>query len=141
MPKRSPRPTLHSSNGTRKPRSRTIALLAGIAHCSACDGRMYLAARKGYPYGDYVCRPISRGDVCPAPAGIRSDWLEAYTVGRYREATATDTAVSRECLLESGVRVTVAKGRCGGGPARLAGPDTSRLTFTIAGYIPAQLQP
>jgi hypothetical protein len=62
---------------------------------------------------------------------MRSDWLEKYTVDRYHEATAQDTPVSREVLLDSGVRVTVAKGRCGGGPARLAGPDTSRLTFKL----------
>nr|WP_232107737.1 MULTISPECIES: recombinase family protein [Streptomyces] len=119
------------SNGTRQPRSRTTALLTGVAHCSGCYGRMYFAARKGYPYGDYTCRATARAEVCPAPAGMRSDWLEAYTVDRYRAATATDTAVSRELLLDSGARVIVAKGRCGGGPARLAGPDTSRLTFTL----------
>lgn len=62
---------------------------------------------------------------------MRSDWLEDYTVDRYREATAKDAPVSRETLLESGARVMVAKGRCGGGPARLAGPDTSRLTFEL----------
>ncbi|MFE6172710.1 hypothetical protein [Streptomyces sp. NPDC056464] len=92
---------------------------------------MYFAARKSHPHGDYVCRATARGEVCPAPAAMRSDWLEAYTVDRYRAATAWDAAVSRELLLESDVRVIVAKGRCGGGPARLAGPDTSRLTFTL----------
>ncbi|MFJ7078440.1 recombinase family protein [Streptomyces sp. NPDC098781] len=119
------------SNGTRRPRRRRTALLTGIAHCSGCDGRMYFAARKSYPHGDYVCRATARGDVCPAPAGIRSDWLDAYTADRYRVATGTDIPVSRELLLESGARVVVAKGHCGGGPARLAGPDTSRLTFTL----------
>jgi hypothetical protein len=119
------------SNGTRRPRSRTSALLTGVAHCSGCDGRMYFAARKGYPYGDYVCRATARGAVCPAPAAMRSDWLEAYTVDCYRKATATESAVTRELLLENSARVTVAKGRCGGGPARLTGPDVSRLTFTL----------
>lgn len=120
------------SNSTCRPRSRSTALLTGIAHCSGCGGRMYFATRKSHPYGDYVCRATARGEVCPAPAGMRSDWLEAYTVDRYRAAaTATDPAISRELLLESGARVVVTKGRCGGGPARLAGPDTSRLAFTL----------
>ncbi|MEV0186334.1 recombinase family protein [Streptomyces sp. NPDC050625] len=118
------------SNGTRRTRARTTALLTGVVHCSGCNGRMYFAARKGYPYGYYMCRATARGEVCPAPAGMRSDWLESYTVERYREATATDAVASRELLLESGARVTVAKGRCGG-TARLAGPDISRLTFTL----------
>ncbi len=121
------------SNGTRGPRNRTTALLTGIAHCSGCEGRMYFAVRKGRPYGDYVCRATARGDVCPAPAAMRSDWLETYAVDRYRETTATQAPVSRRLLLESGVRVTVTKGRSGGGPARTAGPDVSRLTFTLGG--------
>jgi hypothetical protein len=120
------------SNGTRRTRSRTTALLTGIVHCSGCDGRMYFAVRKGYPYGDYVCRATARGEVCAAPAGMRSDWLEAYTIDRYREVRTPDVLVTRGLLLEGGVRVTVAKGRCGGGPARLTGPDTSRLTFTLS---------
>ncbi|MEV0641048.1 hypothetical protein AB0I77_40240 [Streptomyces sp. NPDC050619] len=91
---------------------------------------MYFGVRKGYPYGDYACRATARGEMCAAPAAMRSDWLEEYTVDRYYEALGTDATVSRELLLESGTRVTVAKGRCGGGPARLA-PDTSRLTFTL----------
>lgn len=122
---------LTRSNGTRRPRSRTTALLTGVAYCDGCEGRMYFAVRKGYPYGDYMCRATARGEVCPAPAGMRSDWLEAYTVDRYREATSEDAPLSRELLLESGARVTVSKGRCGGSPARLAGPDTSRLAFTL----------
>lgn len=122
---------LARSNGTRRARSRTPAMLTGIAHCSGCGGRLYFAVRKGYPYGDYVCRATARSEVCTASAAMRSDWLEEYAVHRYREATATDAAVSREQLLESGVRVTVAKGRCGGDTTRLRGPDTSRLTFTL----------
>lgn len=72
----------------------------------------------------------ARGTTCAAPAGIRADWLDEYTVSHYREAFATDGEVTRGQLLRDGVRVTVAKGRSGGGPERLAGPDTSRLTFT-----------
>jgi DNA invertase Pin-like site-specific DNA recombinase len=44
---------LARSNGTRRPRRRTTALLTGVAYCAGCDGRMYFALRKGYPYGDY----------------------------------------------------------------------------------------
>ncbi|MYS73402.1 recombinase family protein [Streptomyces sp. SID5926] len=117
-----------SGNRHRRP---TNALLTAIAHCSGCGGRMYFAARKGYPHGDYACRATARGDVCPAPASMRSDWLESYTVAQYREMTKTDVPVTRERLLESGARVTVTKGRCGGGPARSAGPDTSRLSFAL----------
>ncbi|MEV5815283.1 recombinase family protein [Streptomyces mutabilis] len=117
-----------SGNSTR---SRTNALLTAVAYCSGCYGRMYFAARKGYPHGDYACRATARGDVCSAPASMRSDWLETYTVTQYKEATGTDVPVTRELLLENGARVTVAKGRCGGGQARLAGPDTSRLSFTL----------
>ncbi len=62
---------------------------------------------------------------------MRSDWLEAYTVTRYREITATDSPVSRQVLLDSGARVTVSKGHRGGNSARPAGPDTSRLSFTL----------
>ncbi|MFF9277679.1 recombinase family protein [Streptomyces griseosporeus] len=119
------------SNGTRAPKNRTPALLIRIAHCSGCEGRMYFAVRKGRPYGDYVCRATARGDVCPAPAGIRSDWLEEYTLHCYRRATGTTASVTREDLLRDGVRVVVSKGRSGGGPQRLGGPDTSRLAFTI----------
>lgn len=122
------RALLARSNGTRRPRSRTTSLLTGIVHCTGCDGRMYFATRKGYPYGDYVCRATARGDDCPAAAAMRSDWLDAYVVGEYRRLTGADE-VSREDLLLHGVRVTVAKGRPGGGPARYAGPDVSRLTF------------
>ena len=131
---------LARSNGSHR-RSRTTALLTGVAHCSGCDGRMYFAARKGYAYGDYVCRATSRSEICPAPAGMRSDWLEEYTLSLYRQSGATDATVSREQLLHDGVRVTVTRGRRGGGPARLVGPDTSRLTFTVVGSLPDQLQP
>lgn len=127
---------LARSNGSH-PRSRTTALLTGVVYCSGCDGRMYFATRKGYPYGDYVCRATARGEVCPAPAGMRSDWLEDYTLSRYR-GTTVDATVSREQLLRSGVRVTVSKGHSGGGPARLAGPDTARLTFTFGEHPAAQ---
>ncbi|MEU2771369.1 hypothetical protein ABZ646_00205 [Streptomyces sp. NPDC007162] len=120
------------SNGTRRPRSRTTALLTGIAHCAGREGRMYFAACKGYPYGDYVCRATARGDICPRSTGIRSDWLDEYAVNRYREAFGTAGEVTREQLLRDGVRVNVGKGRSGGGPDRPAGPDTSRLTFTSA---------
>ncbi|MFJ3773563.1 recombinase family protein [Streptomyces sp. NPDC090075] len=119
------------SNGTRRPRSRTTALLTGVAHCAGCEGRMYFAARKGYAYGDYMCRATARGEVCPAPAGMRSDWLEQYTVDRFHKATSTNAPASRELLLANGVRVTVGKGRSGGGPARLLAPDISRLTFAL----------
>ncbi|MEW2620707.1 recombinase family protein [Streptomyces sp. NPDC048106] len=89
----------------------------------------HFAARKGYSYGDYVCRATARGDVCPAPAGVRSDRLDQYTLDCYRRATGKHA--TRENLLRDGVHVTVAKGRRGGSPARNTGPDTSRLFFTI----------
>ncbi|MFI1958792.1 recombinase family protein [Streptomyces althioticus] len=118
------------SNGSH-PRSRRTALLTAVAYCSGCGGRMYFAARKGCSYGDYVCRATARAEKCLAPAAMRSDWLEAYTVTRYRELTATGSPVSRQVLLDSGARVTVSKGHRGGNSARLAGPDTSRLSFTL----------
>ncbi|MEV7385322.1 MULTISPECIES: recombinase family protein [unclassified Streptomyces] len=118
------------SNGIH-PKRRETSLLIGVAHCAGCDGRMYFATRKAYAYGDYVCRASARGTTCPAPAAIRASWLDEYTVNRYREAFATDGEVTREQLLRDGVRVTVTKGRSGGGPERLTGPDTSRLTFTL----------
>ncbi|MFG3169480.1 recombinase family protein [Streptomyces sp. NPDC048200] len=121
------------SNGTRCKRRTTTSLLTGVVHCAGCDGRMYFAVRKGYPHGDYVCRASARGDVCHSAAAMRSDWLEGYTVARYREAVATDVEVTRKDLLGNAVRVNVSKGRPGGGPARLTGPDTSRLTFSIGG--------
>ncbi|MFE5037594.1 recombinase family protein [Streptomyces sp. NPDC056683] len=127
------------SNGIH-PKRRATSLLIGIAHCTGCNGRMYFATRKAYSYGDYACRASARGTTCPAPAAIRASWLDDYTVSRYREAFATDGEVTREQLLKDGVRVTVAKGRSGGGPDRLAGPDTSRLTFSIGG-LPRQRQP
>ncbi|MDV9172907.1 recombinase family protein [Streptomyces sp. W16] len=122
---------LARSNGTRRERRTTTALLTGVVHCAGCDGRMYFAVRKGYPHGDYACRATARGDVCPAPAAMRSDWLEDYVLSHYRRTVSAETEVRREHLLRTGVHVTVAKGRSGGGPARLAGPDLSRLTFTI----------
>ncbi len=122
---------LARSNGTRRERRTTSALLTGVAHCEGCEGRMYFAVRKGYPYGDYGCRATARGDVCPAPASVRSDWLEEYVVGRYRQTVPAEEVVAREDLLRDGVRVTVAKGRKGGGAKRLTGPDTTRLVFTM----------
>ncbi|MCX5558370.1 recombinase family protein [Streptomyces sp. NBC_00038] len=122
---------LARSNGTRSERRTTTALLTRVAHCAGCGGRMYFAARKGYPYGDYACRATARGEVCPAPAAIRSDWLEEYVVNHYLQTLTAEAEVTREHLLLSAVRVTVSKGRPGGGPSRLTGPDTSRLTFTI----------
>lgn len=92
---------------------------------------MYFAARKGYPYGDYVCRATARGEVCPSPAGMRSDWLDEYAVAHYRKTVAAEADVTREQLRHSNARVIVAKGRSGGGPARLTGPDTSRLSFVL----------
>ncbi|MGW3912917.1 recombinase family protein [Streptomyces sp. NPDC005070] len=123
------------SNGTH-PRRRETSLLIGVAHCTGCRGRMYFAPRKAYAYGNYVCRASARGTTCSAPAGIRASWLDDYTVSRYRETFATAGEVTREQLLKDGVRVMVAKGRSGGGPDRLAGPDTSRLTFTVMGSRP-----
>lgn len=117
------------SNGIH-PKRRGTALLIGVAHCAGCGGRMYFAARKAYSYGDYGCRAAARGTSCPAPAAIRAHWLDEYTVSHYRDAFTVDGEVTREQLLRDGVRVTVAKGRSGGGRERLAGPDTSRLTFT-----------
>ncbi|MDO0933853.1 recombinase family protein [Streptomyces sp. DG2A-72] len=122
---------LARSNGTRRERRTTTALLTGVAVGAGCDGRMYFAVRKRYPYGAYACRATARGEVCPTPAAIRSDRLEDYVVGRYRQTVSADTEVTREDLLRSGVRVIVAKGRPGGGPARLTGPDASRLAFSI----------
>lgn len=124
------------SNGTRRPRRPTSALLIGVVHCRGCGGRMYFAARKGYPHGDYVCRATARGEVCPAPAGVRSDWLEQYTLDCYRRVTGKEIPATREDLLRDGVRVTVAKGRRGGGPDRSRGPEASRLTFTVEGRTP-----
>ncbi|MET8585109.1 recombinase family protein [Streptomyces collinus] len=115
------------------PKRRETSLLIGVAHCAGCDGRMYFATRKGYTYGDYVCRASARGTTCPAPAAMRASWLDDYTVSRYREVRAVEGDVTRKQLLEDGVRVTVTKGRSGGGPERLAGPDTSRLAFTVDG--------
>jgi hypothetical protein len=119
------------SNGTRHARSRTTALLVGVVHCMGCGGRMYFAARKGYPYGDYMCRATARGETCPAAAGMRSDWLEAYAVDRYLQAIGTEGEVTREDLLRTCVRIDVTKGRPGGGRARRSGPDTSRLAFSL----------
>ncbi|MFJ8593728.1 recombinase family protein [Streptomyces sp. NPDC093598] len=119
------------SNGTRRPRSRTTALLTAVAHCAGCAGRMYFATRRGCAYGDYVCRATARGELCPAPAAMRSDWLEEYTLRQYRQATGTDDPVCRADLLRDDVRVTVTKGRSGGSPARLRGPDTLRLAFSL----------
>ncbi|MGW1745860.1 recombinase zinc beta ribbon domain-containing protein [Streptomyces sp. NPDC002092] len=118
------------SNGIH-PKRRETSLLIGVAHCAGCGGRMYFATRKAYTYGDYVCRASARGTTCPAPAAIRASWLDEYTISRYREAFTTDGEVTREQLLRDGVRVTVAKGRSGGGPEWLTGPDTSRLTFAL----------
>ncbi|WP_460107900.1 recombinase family protein [Streptomyces sp. YKOK-J1] len=121
------------------PKRHETSLLIGVAHCAGCNGRMYFATRKGYAYGDYVCRASARGATCSAPAAMRASWLEDYTISRYREARAVAAEVTRERLLMDGVRVTVTKGRSGGSPDRPAGPDTSRLTFTIEG--PRQRRP
>ncbi|MFP3991900.1 hypothetical protein U9R90_31395 [Streptomyces sp. E11-3] len=69
---------------------------------------------------------------------MRFDWLDAYAIDEYRRTIAPDVEVTRELLLHSAVRITVSKGRCGGGPERLIGPDTSRLSFTV-GDSPASL--
>ncbi|MDX2602723.1 recombinase family protein [Streptomyces caniscabiei] len=117
------------SNGTRAERRETSRLV-GVAHCAGCGGRMYFATRKAYDYGDYVCRASARGRRAPrpqpcVPAGSTS--TPSAAIARL----AVDGEVTRERLLSDAVRVTVAKGRSGGGPERLAGPDTSRLTFTV----------
>ncbi|MBA0054280.1 recombinase family protein [Streptomyces sp. AJS327] len=62
-------------NRTRKD---TKALLLGVAKCAGCGYNMYRVPRKGYTWGDYVCRANSRGVKCPSQAGIRSDWLEMW---------------------------------------------------------------
>ncbi|MFJ4148447.1 recombinase family protein [Streptomyces galbus] len=123
--------TVAARSRARGPRRGTTALLTGIVRCAGCDGRMYFAVRRGHTRADYVCRAASRGEVCPRAAGMRSDWLETYTLDRYRQATGQGAQVTREDLLRDGVVVTVAKGRSGGGPERALGPDVSRLTFTM----------
>ncbi|MFD8013201.1 recombinase family protein [Streptomyces sp. NPDC058955] len=60
-------------NRTRKD---TRAMLLGIAKCRGCGGNLYLSRRAGGM--DYNCRATARGERCPAPAGMRADWLEAY---------------------------------------------------------------
>ena len=60
-------------NRTRKD---TRALLLGVAKCQGCGGNLYLSQRAGGM--DYNCRATARGERCPAPSGIRADWLEAY---------------------------------------------------------------
>ncbi|MEU6391344.1 recombinase family protein [Streptomyces sp. NPDC046939] len=119
------------SNGTRQSRGPRSRLLTRVAHCSACGGRMYYRSRKLYAHGDYVCAAAANGLRCPAAAAMRSDWLEDYVIDGYRRMTGARGPVSRADLLAAGVRVTVAKGRCGGDSTRLAGPDTSRLTFAM----------
>ncbi|MGQ4269747.1 recombinase family protein [Nocardiopsis changdeensis] len=68
-------------NRTRKA---TKALLLGVAKCAGCGGNMYLVKRVGGQ--DYVCRATARGEKCPAPAGIRGDWLDTYTTDRFLKA-------------------------------------------------------
>ncbi|MDQ8706762.1 recombinase family protein [Streptomyces sp. LHD-70] len=60
-------------NRTRKD---TQAMLLGVAKCRGCGGNLYLSKRAGGM--DYNCRATARGERCPASAGIRADWLEAY---------------------------------------------------------------
>ncbi|PGH49931.1 recombinase family protein [Streptomyces sp. Ru87] len=48
-----------------------------------------------------------------------------------------DRAGRRQLLVDAGARVTVTKGRSGGGAERLAGPDESRLSFTIGAHVDA----
>ncbi|MEW2402754.1 recombinase family protein [Streptomyces sp. NPDC046862] len=131
--------TLNTRSKGAHPKRRETSLLIGVAYCAGCNGRMF-APRKAYAYGDYVCRASARGTTCTAQAAIRASWLDDYTVSRYHDAFATDGEVTREQLLKAGVRVTVTKGRSGGGPDRLTGPDTSRLVFTIVSSLPEQPQ-
>lgn len=57
-------------------RKDTKALLLGVAKCFGCGYNMYRSERGGG--ADYNCRANSRGVKCPAPAGIRADWLEMW---------------------------------------------------------------
>ncbi|MEU6527924.1 recombinase family protein [Streptomyces sp. NPDC046928] len=124
--------TLRTPSNGSHPKSRPTALLTGVVHCAACGGRMYFAARKNKPYGDYACRATARGELCASPAGMRSDWLEDYTVDHYLRTVGPTAPVSRADLLRHGVRVTVSKRARDEALAGRTGPDTSRLTFTAA---------
>ncbi|MFI7386030.1 recombinase family protein [Streptomyces sp. NPDC049813] len=119
------------SPGPRRSRGAGSHLLTRVAHCGACGGRMYFRPRKPYIYGDYVCAAPANGLRCPAAAAMRSDWLETYVIDGYRAATGAGGPVSRADLQAAGARVTVTKGRCGGGVDGLSGPDTSRLTLAM----------
>ncbi|MER5477046.1 recombinase family protein [Streptomyces sp. NPDC002734] len=70
-------------------------------------------------------RQESRTEVVETGETYASFWNRHDTLGR------------RQLLLDAKVQVTVAKGRPGGGPERLKGPDTKRLAFTIG----AQVEP
>ncbi len=48
--------------------------------------------------------------------------------------TRHDTAGRRQLLIDAGARVTVTKGRSGGGTERLEGPDVGRLSFTVGAH-------
>ncbi len=75
------------SNHTDRERSDTKALLLRVAHCAGCNTRMYRAPRKGFPPGDYVCRAAAQGIKCPAPAGVRGDWLEEFVTREFLALT------------------------------------------------------
>ncbi|MQS36116.1 recombinase family protein [Streptomyces katsurahamanus] len=65
-------------------------------------------------------RTEARTEVVPTGETYASFWVRHDTVGR------------RQLLLDTDARVTVAKGRSGGGAERLTGPDRARMVFTIS---------
>jgi hypothetical protein len=67
-------------------------------------------------------RQEARTEVVPTGETYASFWARHDAAGR------------RQLLLDAGARVTVAKGRSGGGAERLAGPDTGRLAFRLAAH-------
>ncbi|GHG16672.1 hypothetical protein GCM10018777_33140 [Streptomyces albogriseolus] len=64
-------------------------------------------------------RQESRTEIVETGETYAAYWKRHDTVGR------------RQLLRDAGARVVVAKGRSGGGAERLAGPDRSRLKFSI----------
>lgn len=96
---------------TASPNKRVPALLAGIARCGSCGGRMRLASvtKAGVVYANYRCRERYSWGRCMAPASCRADQLDALMVAQFELDYPDDGAVLKPRATDREMSVALAR--------------------------------
>ncbi|MCJ1707943.1 recombinase family protein [Microbacterium sp. VKM Ac-2923] len=83
---------------TRRKASR---LLSGLLTCESCGSRLRVNSRRaqGAQVESYGCRANGDGKVCPRPASINADQVEAFLVGEFLSVAGRLTVVERRAVV------------------------------------------